>query len=112
MIAKHTHGLRTIVRSLIAVSALSLAAGGAQATAQMALDKGCYSCHGNPPRKNVPSFEQLAADFAKYRGVPSAESELASKLREGHIFGGIQAHERLSEESALLLIHWIIQGAR
>jgi len=73
MVEKCTHGLRKVVRCLIALSALNIAAVEAQATAQMALDKGCYSCHGNPPRKNVPSFDQLAADYAKYRGVPSAE---------------------------------------
>lgn len=63
-------------------------------------------------KKDVPGFDKLAVDYAKYRNEPTAEAALASKLREGHIFGGVQAHERLSEESALLLIHWIIQGAR
>lgn len=104
-----------VFRFFLAVSMLSVVPVAAHATAQLALDKGCYSCHGNPPRKNAPSFDKLAADYAKYKNspsMPSTEAELAGKLREGHIFGGIQAHEHLSEESALLLIHWIIQGAR
>lgn len=87
-------------------------ASAAHASAQLALEKGCYSCHGSPPRKNAPTFEKLALDYAKYKNVPSAETELAGKLREGHVFGSIQAHERLSEESALLLVRWIIEGAR
>ncbi len=90
---------------------VALVAGNVHATAQLALDKGCYSCHGSPPKKSAPTFEKLATEYAKYKNVPAAEAELAAKLREGHIFGGIQAHERLSEESAQLLVHWIIQGA-
>ncbi|MBP8873873.1 MAG: hypothetical protein KBG55_06175, partial [Polaromonas sp.] len=40
----------------------------AQNVSSIALDKGCYNCHGNPPRKNTPSFGQLAETLAKYRG--------------------------------------------
>ena len=84
----------------------------AQASAQLALDKGCFACHGNPPRKNAPAFEQLAQDYARYRGQTEMEVTLANKLRAGHLFGGIQAHEQLSDESACALVRWIIQGAK
>jgi cytochrome c len=84
----------------------------AQASAQMALDKGCFACHGDPPRKNAPTFDQLARGYARYQGQTDQEIRLADKLREGHVFGGIQAHEQLSAESARALVHWIIQGAR
>lgn len=87
-----------------------VAAPAAQASAQLALDKGCFACHGNPPRKNVPSFVELAQDYARYQGQPDMEVKLADKLREGHFFGGVQAHEQLSEESARALVRWIIQG--
>lgn len=103
--------LNRALKSLFVATVFALVASSAHASAQLALDKGCYSCHGSPPRKNAPTFEKLALDYAKYKNVPSAETELAGKLREGHVFGGIQAHERLSEESALLLVRWIIQGA-
>ena len=83
-----------------------------QASSQLALDKGCYSCHGTPPKKNAPTFEQISADFAKYRGQTDAAARLASKLREGHIFGGINAHEQLTEESALTLVRWLIDGIK
>ncbi len=84
----------------------------AQASAQLALDKGCFACHGDPPKKNAPTFDQLAKDFARYQGQTEQELKLAEKLREGHIFGGIQAHENLSVENARSLVRWIIQGAR
>ena len=83
-----------------------------QASSQLALDKGCYSCHGTPPKKSAPTFEQIAADYAQYRGQTDAAARLAAKLREGHIFGGINAHEQLTEESALTLVRWLIDGTR
>lgn len=95
-----------------ACGASLLLASNAQANAQLALDKGCYSCHGNPPKKNAPTFEQLAANYAKYQGQSDAAVRLASKLHEGYVFGGINAHERLTQESALALVRWIIEGAR
>jgi cytochrome c len=86
--------------------------GAAHGSSQLALDKGCFSCHGDPPKKNAPTFDQLAKDFARYQGQPEQETKLADKLREGHIFGGIQAHENLSADSARALVRWIIEGAR
>jgi cytochrome c len=84
----------------------------AQANSTLALDKGCYSCHGSPPRKSAPTFEQLASNYAKYQGNAEAAITLADKLHQEHVFGGIRAHEQLSPESALLLVRWIIDGAK
>ena len=44
-----------------------------RSSAQLALDKGCFACHGEPPRKNSPTFDQLAKDFARYQGQPEQE---------------------------------------
>jgi hypothetical protein len=55
---------------------------------------------------------QLALDYARYQGQTEMEVALANKLRAGHLFGGIQAHEQLSEKSACALVRWIIQGAK
>ncbi|MDO9165292.1 MAG: hypothetical protein Q7U13_04225 [Rhodoferax sp.] len=104
---------RSRLIALAAACGLSLLpASNAQASAQLALDKGCYSCHGNPPKKNAPTFEQLAASYAQYQGQSDAAVRLASKLHEGYVFGGINAHERLTQESALALVRWIIDGAK
>lgn len=84
----------------------------ARASSQLALDKGCYSCHGTPPRKNAPTFEQISADYAKYQGQSDAATRLARKLREGHIFGGISSHEQLTEENALIIVRWLIDSSK
>lgn len=84
----------------------------AQASSQLALDKGCYSCHGEPPRRNTPSMAQLAADYARYRGQADAPRQLADKLRAGGLFAHIAAHERLSREDCETLMRWIIDGAK
>lgn len=83
-----------------------------QASSQLALDKGCYSCHGEPPRRNAPSMAQLAADYARHRGQADAPRRLADKLREGGLFAHIAAHERLTPEECETLMRWIIDGAK
>ncbi len=84
----------------------------AQASSQLALDQGCYSCHGEPPRRSAPTMAQLAADYARYRGQPDAPRKLADKLREGGLFAHIAAHERLSAEDCETLMRWLIDGAK
>jgi cytochrome c len=100
-------------RHLIATFLLLwLAASPAQASSQLALDKGCYSCHGDPPRRGAPGMAQLAADYARYRGQADAPRRLADKLREGGLFAHIAAHERISQEECEALMRWIIEGAK
>lgn len=82
------------------------------ASSQLALDKGCYKCHGNPPKKKAPTFAELASRYARHRNNAGAESALVEKLRQGTFFGHIDAHERLSQEDAQRLIRWIIEGGR
>lgn len=84
----------------------------AQASSQLALEKGCYSCHGEPPRRGIPSMAELAADYARYRGQADAPRRLADKLGEGTLFGHIAAHERLSPQECEALMRWIIDGAK
>ena len=91
---------------------VACAANGAWANAELALEQGCFTCHGNPPRGKAPPFAELADQYARYQSEPDSEVRLAEKLRKPSLFGGIAAHERLSEENAQLLLRWIIQGAR
>jgi cytochrome c len=84
----------------------------AQSSSALALDKGCYSCHGSLPRNDAPTFDQLAKKYAKYQGQTTAAAKLAEKLREKHMLGGVKAHEQLTQENALQLIQWIIEGAK
>lgn len=82
------------------------------ASPALAADKGCYNCHGNPPRKQAPTFAKLAEQYAPARDDPARLAQLADKLRDGPIFGHIDAHERLSPEVALQLVRWIAEGAQ
>lgn len=50
--------IRTIRYGL--VLGLACAAAGAWASAQLALEQGCFSCHGSPPKGEAPTFSRLA----------------------------------------------------
>jgi cytochrome c len=89
-----------------------LLAASAPAHAQLALDKGCYSCHGSPPRHNTPTFAEIAADYARFRNQPEAPRQLAQKLRAGGLFSHIAAHERVDQAECEALMRWIIEGAK
>ena len=82
----------------------------ALASMNLALDKGCLSCHGMPPRGNAPTFAQLADRYMPLKGQ---EDQIAGKiehLREHHLFGGVPAHERLSVEEAGRFVRWLVDG--
>lgn len=100
------------MRAFLLLPLLLVPALPAQASSQLALDKGCYSCHGEPPRRNAPSLAQLAADYARYRGQADAPRQLAEKLRAGGLFAHIAAHERLSPDDCETLMRWLIDGAK
>ena len=95
---------------LLAATACAHAAGDAR---QLAADQGCYNCHGEPPRRNVPSFRELVARYALYRGHLDArtEQELVDRMHDGSLFSHVAAHERLTEEQARVLVRWLVEGA-
>lgn len=83
----------------------------AHAGSQLALEKGCYACHGKMPQQNAPTFESLAAHFAPSRqskGQAEAEKKLIEEIRSINVV----AHQQLSDESARVLARWILDGAR
>lgn len=101
---------RALVGGLALVLALVIA-GPASADASLALDKGCFNCHGNPPRRGAPTFDRLVAECVAHRGDDAAIRRLAERLRSGSIFGHVDAHERLSAAEAERLMRWIVEGA-
>lgn len=101
---------RCLFASLVLL--LGLAPPPGRASASLALDKGCFNCHGDPPRRGAPTFAQLAADHAKYRDQPDAPRRLAEKLRAGSLFAHVDSHERLNQDECETLMRWIIDGAR
>jgi len=108
--------MRHILRSAIAyASALLLAMAWpvlANASAQLAVDHGCYNCHGVNLRDEAPSMQRLADKLSKYQGDPAAQQKFVDKYRAGEMFGHIDAHERLSSESATALVHWLAEGGK
>ncbi|MEI8169300.1 MAG: c-type cytochrome [Rhodoferax sp.] len=84
----------------------------AQASSQLALDKGCYSCHGANQRGEAPSFERLASKLAKYKGDQAGEQNFVSEFQAGEMLNHIPVHERLSPASAKTLVHWLMEGAK
>ena len=105
-----THRLRTLL-VVFAVSAGALPVA-ALASMNLALDKGCLSCHGTPPRGKAPTMAELAARYASAKGNEAEIAKLTAHLREHHLFGGVPAHERLSAEEAERFVRWLVEGGR
>ncbi len=103
-----THRVRAVALALaLAASALPLAA---QASMNLALDKGCLNCHGTPPRGKAPTMAELATRHASAKGNEAEIAKLTAHLREHHLFGGVPAHEQLSAEEAERFVRWLVDG--
>jgi cytochrome c551/c552 len=83
-----------------------------QAGPQLASNMGCYNCHGGYPRADAPSFDRLAAKFSGRKGDHDAEQKLVDKFRNGEWLEHVDAHERVSPDTARALMHWLIDGAK
>ncbi len=84
----------------------------AQASPQLALDKGCYSCHGYYLRGEAPSFERLQSKLSNNKGDDAAEQKYVNRFLAGAPLQHIDGHERLTHESATTLIHWLSSGGK
>ncbi len=84
----------------------------ASASMNLALEKGCLSCHGTPPRGKAPTMAELVSRYATARGNEAEIAKLSAHLREHHLFGGVPAHERLSTEEAERFVRWLVEGGR
>ena len=100
------------IRHTVLTAALTLGALSAQASMNLALDKGCLNCHGTPPCGKAPTVAVLAERYASARGNEAEITRLATHLREHRLFGGVGAHERLNAEDAERLVRWLVDGGR
>ncbi len=91
---------------------LALSPWAANASTQLALDHGCYSCHGAYLREEAPNFKGLAQRLSRYKGELTTQQQFVDKFLVGEMFGHIDAHERLSAESAKVLVHWLAEGGQ
>jgi cytochrome c len=83
-----------------------------QASSQLATDMGCTNCHGAYPRGGAPSFERLAERYSKHKGDPAAEARAVDHWRTGEWLEHVDAHERPTPETAKVLMHWLVEGAK
>lgn len=107
--AHSLHLKATVIHALLLILALPLAA---QASSALAVDHGCDNCHGLYLREEAPNFERLSTRLSKLKGDLPAQLKFVDKFQAGEMFGHIDAHERLSPESAKALVHWLAEGAK
>jgi cytochrome c551/c552 len=104
------------IRQCVSATVVFLVALGAppvsHASWQQAVDMGCYNCHGDQPRGKAPRFERLAARLAGRAGDAAAEQRLFDEFRHGEWLEHVDAHERVSTETARTLIRWLFEGAK
>lgn len=102
-----THTISLLLALLASLQPLT-----AGASMNLALDKGCLSCHGTPPRGKAPTMAELATRYATAKGNEVEIEKLSAHLREHHLFGGVPAHERLSAEEAERFVRWLVDGGK
>ena len=93
------------------MTCLALTQGSVFASATLALENGCFSCHGAQLRGEAHSFAHMATKLSRLKGNAIAQAEFADKYRSGQPLERIHAHERLSANTAQLLVHWLAEGA-
>jgi len=103
---------REALGCLLGVGLAGAAMAADQSGSALAVEMGCYNCHGAPTRADAPSFERLAAKFEKRRGDAAAEQHVIDELRRGEPLEHIPVHERLSPETARSLVRWLFDGAK
>jgi cytochrome c551/c552 len=100
---------------IVLFGTLLLAAGwpmAAHASPQMFVEYGCFNCHGNYQRGDAPNIEGLSKRLSRLKGDPTAEQKFVDKYRVGEAFERIEAHGRITPDTARTLIHWLAEGAK
>jgi cytochrome c551/c552 len=105
------NGMRSVLAG-VAVAA-SLAGGSAAATpaadgAQLAVDHGCMNCHSNQSH-TAPTLKHLTEKLTAKGDSPEVLRHLVAELR-GQT--GIRGHQAASDESLLVILQWMAQGAK
>jgi hypothetical protein len=107
--------LRLFRSRLVLAGTLSLTMGwpvAAHASPQMFVEYGCFNCHGTYLRGDAPNIEGLSKRLSRLKGDPAAEQKFVDKYRVGEAFERIDAHGRITPDTARTLIHWLAEGAK
>jgi cytochrome c len=77
---------------------------------EMYKTKNCFACHRIDRHHHAPTFKEIAAKYAKEKGV---EATLVKKVREGGAGVWGQApmppQAQVTDEEALKLVRWILE---
>jgi cytochrome c len=100
--------------ALVAIAVgLSCISGSALASAELAKAKNCLACHASDKKVVGPSYQDVAAKYAKDK---DAAGKLAKKIREGGVgvWGQIPmpANPQVSEAEAQTLAKWVLAGGK
>ena len=95
---------------LLAALAAAPATRATEAGALMAVDRGCYNCHGVVPHHDVPAFSQLVQKWSRFGGKPDdgAVRHAVDEMREVNVL----VHQVISREDAGLVVRWLMEGAK
>jgi cytochrome c len=97
--------------ALLLALALTLPCAPSWPSQQLASDRACYNCHSASQRTGAPTMARLAEHASKLRGNDAAIKQAAEQLRAKSWLHPIAVHERLSPETAEILIRWLSDGA-
>ena len=102
------------MKHALVVLAIGLSVSGtALASAELAKAKNCLACHAADKKVVGPSYQEVAAKYAKDK---DATGKLAKKIREGGVgaWGQIPmpANPQVSEAEAQTLAKWVLAGAK
>ena len=100
-------------RALVVLGIGLSVSGTALASAELAKAKNCLACHAADKKVVGPSYQEVAAKYAKDK---DATGKLAKKIREGGVgaWGQIPmpANPQVSEAEAQTLAKWVLAGAK
>ena len=100
-------------RALVVLAIGLSVSGTALASAELAKAKNCLACHAADKKVVGPSYQDVAAKYAKDK---DATGKLAKKIREGGVgaWGQIPmpANPQVSEAEAQTLAKWVLTGAK
>ncbi len=106
-------GADTTVPAATPVGEPKVAIAAPLALPELARQKACLACHAVERRIVGPSLREVAA---RYQGQAGAEAKLVEKVRRGGsgIWGSIPMppNPDLSEADAIVLVQWILAGAK
>lgn len=101
--------MKRVALAPLALGALLMLEGAAQANEELAKKNNCTACHKVDAKLVGPAYKEVAA---KYKNDKKAEANLVKKVKEGGmgVWGPVPmpANPTLKDEDAKALVKWIL----